>query len=108
MDHLKRHTITFEQLLLEMWRHQLRESIARALTHGQNGAETERPVTVAGDYYGPSVNIAARLVQLARPSTILVNAALGRRLPAELQVKPLAPQVLRGCGTQEIYAIERA
>ncbi|MHB8452242.1 MAG: adenylate/guanylate cyclase domain-containing protein [Mycobacteriales bacterium] len=50
-----------------------------------------------GDYFGPPVNLAARLVALASPGTVLVDEGLARRL-ADSEWTALAqqPQVVRG------------
>jgi adenylate cyclase len=53
-----------------------------------------------GDLYGPTVNLASRLVNLARPGTVLVDDAVGRRVEDDprFDVKRLRPVPLRGVG----------
>jgi class 3 adenylate cyclase len=49
-----------------------------------------------GDYFGPPVNLAARLVAAAEPGQVLVSAELRERLPASYETVPLPPRELRG------------
>ncbi len=69
-----------------------------------------RPIALGGDFYGPSVNLAARLVQLARPSTALVDAALAAQLDAspEFEIGPMRAQKLRNCGTHDVHTLRRS
>lgn len=62
-----------------------------------------------GDHYGPVVNLAARLVKLARPGTALVTRELAEGLaPAYLAVE-IPARRLRGFeGRQRLYALRRA
>lgn len=69
-----------------------------------------RPLRLAGDYYGPSVNLAARLVQRAPAGTVLIDAVLADRIApvGEFTVHAMRPQRIRGCGTQKVFAIDVA
>jgi len=53
-----------------------------------------------GDYYGPAVNLAARLTDRARPWTVLVDDALGERLAATFSERRAPPMRLRGVGVR--------
>jgi class 3 adenylate cyclase len=48
-----------------------------------------------GDYFGPAVNLAARLVAIAQPGQILASAEVAERLDG-WRDEPLAPVTLRG------------
>lgn len=64
-------------------------------------------VSRLGDLYGTTVNLAARLTELARPATVLGDAELARGLDgaAAVHVVPLRPRDLRGLGMTRAYAI---
>ncbi len=50
-----------------------------------------------GDYFGPTVNLAARLVDVAEPGTVLVDEGLSAVLdPARWSMEPQPPTRLRG------------
>ena len=49
-----------------------------------------------GDYFGPPVNLAARLVAIAEPGQLLIDQALSERLPAGYDTTALPPHALRG------------
>lgn len=49
-----------------------------------------------GDYFGPPVNLAARLVSVAEPGQVLVDGAVRERLPATRATTALPPKTLRG------------
>jgi class 3 adenylate cyclase len=52
----------------------------------------------SGDYYGDVVNLAARLVALARPGTVVVSEQVADRLGAAWAVERLPDQALKGFG----------
>jgi adenylate cyclase len=53
-----------------------------------------------GDYYGPTVNLAARLVDTAVASTLVVTEAVAASLdPQQWDVDPASPTALRGIAT---------
>jgi adenylate cyclase len=63
-----------------------------------------------GDLFGPTVNLASRLVNLARPGTVLVAEELGERLrhdPA-FAVRHLRPVRLQGIGRVRSWVLRRA
>ncbi|HVF05374.1 MAG TPA: adenylate/guanylate cyclase domain-containing protein [Frankiaceae bacterium] len=49
-----------------------------------------------GDYFGPPVNLAARLVATAEPGQVLVSDEVCKLLPSDYEVQPLPPRELRG------------
>ena len=55
-------------------------------------------VSVLGDVYGPHVNLAARLVGVAEPSTVVVSESVHARAGGEpdLVFEPLSPLVVKG------------
>lgn len=77
-----------------------------------------------GDVFGPTVNLASRLVAFARPGTVLVNAPLADALrersdapassdvsvagPATVRVVSLRPRELKGLGETRLSVIRRA
>ena len=63
-----------------------------------------------GDVYGPTVNLASRLVNLARPRTVLVSDDLGQQLsdtPA-FALHHLRPVSLQGIGRVRVWVLRRA
>jgi adenylate cyclase len=63
-----------------------------------------------GDLYGPTVNLASRLVNLARPGTVLVDDDLGARLKDDprFELKHLRPVRLQGVGRVRSWVLRRA
>jgi adenylate cyclase len=63
-----------------------------------------------GDLYGPTVNLASRLVDLARPGTVLVGDELGERLRDDprFELRHLRPVHLRGMGRARPWLLRRA
>ncbi|MGH9100099.1 MAG: adenylate/guanylate cyclase domain-containing protein [Acidimicrobiales bacterium] len=64
-----------------------------------------------GDYYGSTVNLAARIVQIAEPGTVLVSDELHTFLeagaPDELAGSPLRPRVLKDVGRVQLWSCRR-
>ncbi len=63
-----------------------------------------------GDLYGPTVNLASRLVDRARPGTVLASEELGQVLgddPA-LTLRHLRPDSLKGIGRVRMWVVRRA
>ncbi|MDA8341365.1 MAG: adenylate/guanylate cyclase domain-containing protein [Actinomycetota bacterium] len=62
-----------------------------------------------GDYYGPVVNLASRIVTVARPGTVLVSpdfrAALGEQAADRFTTKPLRPLPLKGIGRVALWRL---
>jgi adenylate cyclase len=61
-----------------------------------------------GDYFGPVVNLAARLTELARPGTVLAPADVGASLQRHpgFSVRRIPPRRVRDIGRVEVCAIE--
>lgn len=71
------------------------------------------PVLVRdGDYYGPVVNLAARVVGIADPGSVLVSDELHAMIEAsaatELTGRPLRPRVLKDVGRVQLWTCRRA
>jgi adenylate cyclase len=62
-----------------------------------------------GDLYGNTVNLASRLVSLARPGTVLVSDELGRRLhdSAAFTVHEIRETKLKGLGRTKLSVLRR-
>jgi adenylate cyclase len=63
-----------------------------------------------GDYFGPVVNLAARLTELARPGTVLVPAELGAVLERDprFAVRRAPSRRVRDIGRVEVCTIKSA
>jgi adenylate cyclase len=63
-----------------------------------------------GDLYGPTVNLASRLVNFARPKTVLVSDELGERLQDDprFELRHLRPVNLQGIGRVRPWVLRRA
>jgi adenylate cyclase len=63
-----------------------------------------------GDYYGPVVNLAHRLVEIARPGTVIVPGDLRDAIAdrSGLEFSRLRPRRLRDIGRVEAWAVRRA
>ncbi len=61
-----------------------------------------------GDVYGPTVNLASRLVTMARPGTVLVSHELGLQVDsARFVCRRLGPVRLRGIGPLRLWVLRR-
>ena len=67
----------------------------RGLT-ARAGVTVGTALALDGDYFGPVVNLAARLVTLAEPGTVLVSDAVAERVQGTRVSIPLGPQQIRG------------
>jgi class 3 adenylate cyclase len=63
---------------------------------GRVGVSAGTTLALDGDYFGPVVNQAARLVAIAEPGEILATAGLVARMGAPERAQPLGPRLLRG------------
>jgi class 3 adenylate cyclase len=73
--------------------------VAEAQTRGLQarvGVTVGAALALDGDYFGPIVNLAARLVALADPGEVLVSEAVADRLGDRRRVTPLGPRQIRG------------
>ena len=61
-----------------------------------------------GDYYGPTVNLAARIVDIARPSRVVVSDELHHALATSGQFafQRLPPKRLKGIGRSTLWAAQ--
>jgi len=67
----------------------------RGLT-ARAGVTAGTALALDGDYFGPVVNLAARLVALAEPGTVFASAPVVERLDESRRAVALGPQVIRG------------
>jgi adenylate cyclase len=88
----------------------LLEEIPRqdALPEARGGIATGDVLSRDGDHYGPVVNLAARLVNLARPGTALVSPEVAAVVAPPYRVVEIPPRRLRGFDhRQRLYALRR-
>ena len=73
------------------------------------GLATGGVVLRMGDVFGPPVNLAARLTQVARRNRIIVDHATAGLLPPDkVESRPLPARPVRGFGVVEPVAVRRA
>ncbi len=62
-----------------------------------------------GDLFGPTVNLASRLVNVARPGTVLISDELGKQLQGKptFEFRHLRPMPLRGIGRVRVWVMRR-
>lgn len=79
------------------------------LTDVRVGLATGPLLAREGDYYGPVVNLASRVVNIARPGTVLVSEPVHDALADEggLVWKPLRPRSLKDIGRVRLWAVTR-
>lgn len=72
-----------------------------ALPTARGGLAWGNPLVIGGDYFGPPVNLASRIVKLALPDTVLADPSFAERLHGvdDLTTKPLQAQRVRVSGT---------
>lgn len=63
-----------------------------------------------GDLFGPTVNLASRLVNVARPNTVLISDGLGEQLQDDprFELRHLRPVKLQGIGRVSPWTLRRA
>lgn len=72
------------------------------------GLATGGVVLRLGDVFGPPVNLAARLTQVARRNRIIADHVTADLLPREVvEARPLPPRPVRGFGVVEPVAVRR-
>jgi adenylate cyclase len=85
---------------------------AEALPPLRIGLAAGLVVSRAGDYFGPVVNLASRLTELAEPGEVLVPAALRDELRSgsgmNVRCVPRGSHHLRSIGSVEVFALERS
>lgn len=87
-----------------------RSAVDELLPEARAGLAADSVLSQEGDYYGPVVNLASRLVELARPGTVLVSAEVHDALaddPAFVWHR-LRSRRIRDIGRVEVWALERA
>jgi adenylate cyclase len=73
------------------------------------GLVTGSVVLRMGDVYGPAVNLAARLVGVARRNRVITDQHTAERLPSDrYETRTLPARPLRGFGDLEPVAVRRA
>jgi len=62
-----------------------------------------------GDYYGPVVNLASRIVNIALPGTVVVSESMRDELDGreEFELKPVRPRRLKGIGVVRLWVLRR-
>ena len=62
-----------------------------------------------GDYFGPMVNLASRLTEVARPGTVLASEGVGTGLANDdrFRARRIASRRIRDIGRVEVYRVER-
>jgi adenylate cyclase len=87
-----------------------RSAVDELLPEARAGLAAGSVLAQEGDYYGPVVNLASRLVELARPGTVLVSSEVRDALgddPAFVWHR-LRSRRIRDIGRVEVWALERA
>jgi class 3 adenylate cyclase len=75
------------------------ELVAAAAIRGMTaraGVTSGTVLALDGDYFGPVVNLAARLVAVAEPGRVLVSDPVAERLAGRRAIESLGPQQIRG------------
>jgi adenylate cyclase len=74
------------------------------------GVNAGRVISREGDYFGRTVNVAARIADFARPGEILVSAEVKERAGTEgVDFQPLGPALLKGLKDEvTLYSAVRA
>jgi adenylate cyclase len=64
-----------------------------------------------GDYFGPTVNLAHRIVNIANPGTVLMSddfeVALQHEAPEQFSARPLRPRLLKDLGRVQLWWLSR-
>ena len=64
-----------------------------------------------GDYFGPTVNLAHRIVNIANPGTVLMSddfqSALDHEAPGHFSARPLRPRLLKDLGRVQLWWLSR-
>jgi class 3 adenylate cyclase len=69
------------------------------------GLAAGRVAALRGDFYGPPVHLAARILTAAPPATVVVSGAVRERIPPDA-ARSLGPHVLVGFDEPvELFAI---
>jgi adenylate cyclase len=87
-----------------------RSAVDELLPEARAGLAAGTVLSQEGDYYGPVVNLASRLVELPRPGTVLASSEVRDTLaddPAFIWHR-LRSRRIRDIGRVEVWALERA
>ncbi len=87
-----------------------RSAVDELLPEARAGLAAGSVLSQEGDYYGPVVNLASRLVELARPGSVLASSEVREALaddPAFVWLR-LRSRRIRDIGRVEVWALERA
>ena len=82
-----------------------------AVVTPRGGLASGQLVIRGGDYYGPTVNLAARMGDLAVPNEILVSSELASEVPADApyRFEPAGKRLLKGFDTPvTLFSVTRA
>jgi adenylate cyclase len=75
------------------------------LPEARAGLDFGEVVSLAGDFYGRPVNVAARLTAFARPGTTVASSELVEALPQPADSSHIGRQRLKGVGTVRAFKI---
>jgi adenylate cyclase len=66
-------------------------------------------LVVEGDYFGPTVNLASRIVNIAYVGTVVVSADVRDRLDGDprFALRPVRPRRLKGIGVTSLWVVRR-
>ena len=70
------------------------------------GIDVGEPIADSNDMFCSTVQLAARLCQLAEPKAILVSSAVQDRIPDRLHVTNIGPRHLKGFLQPVVFGIE--
>lgn len=81
----------------------------RSVPPARAGLDYGPVVAHGGDYFGPTVNTAARIVDVARPSSVVTSESLRVALSQrpDLTWRRLPPKRLKGVGRPALWAVAR-
>jgi adenylate cyclase len=87
-----------------------RSAVDELLPEARAGLAGGTVLAQEGDYYGPVVNLASRLVELARPGSVLASSELHATLADDpaFAWQRLRSRRIRDIGRVEVWALERA
>ncbi|MFL6244130.1 MAG: adenylate/guanylate cyclase domain-containing protein, partial [Acidimicrobiia bacterium] len=87
-----------------------RSAVDELLPEARAGLASGTVLAQEGDYYGPVVNLASRLVELARPGSVLASTELHADLADDpaFAWQRLRSRRIRDIGRVEVWALERA
>ncbi|MER3452692.1 MAG: hypothetical protein C4344_03185 [Acidimicrobiia bacterium] len=71
------------------------------------GVAAGAAVAHAGDYFGPVVNLASRIVEIAHAGTVVVDDTVRAALQGDARFawRPIRPRRLKGIGTVRLWVV---